>query len=458
MCKTQNDKIVIDMNNFIEYEIAKRVKEKGGRTFYVGGCVRDQLLGIDNKDIDIEIHGVDPETVYNLLKEIGEPLSYGKNFGIYSLKGTNIDIALPRIEKNTGRGHRDFEVYVDPYLGVTKAIQRRDFTINGIYKDILSGEIIDPFNGVKDINNKTIRHINDNSFIEDPLRVLRAAQFASRFEFNIANETKELCKTINITTLSKERVEQETIKALTKGIKPSIFFETLKELNQLDYFYYELKQLINLKQNPIYHPEGDVWNHIMCCLDEATKYRNMTSDSYKFMLLVLFHDLGKIVSTTIDDKQIHSYNHETKGEPIIRHALHRFTDNKDVISYVINMSLLHMKPNVIYYDNSSIKTSNKMFYEASEAKDLIYFALVDDFKKDVEEREKFLFDRYKKYQEMIIKPYVTGDDLINAGFKPSENFYDALEYATKLRLAGIEKEEALKCTISYLNKNMNNKT
>ena len=436
------------MKRSIEYKIAKRVKEYGGSTYYVGGYVRDKLLGIKNKDIDIEVHEVDVKTLKNILSEFGSVKTYGSNFGIFSV--SNIDIALPRIEKNTGRGHKDFEVFVDPYIGTKKASIRRDFTINALMQDVLSLEIIDHFNGIKDLNKKVIRHINDDSFVEDPLRVLRAAQFASRFNFKISNKTINLCKQIDITALPFERVEEELKKALLQADKPSLFFEYLKKMNQLDYWFYELKQLIGLKQNRKHHPEGDVWKHTMIVLDEASKYRKEVSDPYSFMLLALCHDLGKIETTQKINGVIHSYGHE-KQTKIIKTFLKRFTNNSDVIKYVCNMSTLHMKPNVLASNNSSIKSSNHMFDDAYAPKDLIYFALCDHIDNDLNIKQ-YLFDRYNLYIKTMKKPYVTGNDLIAYGLKPNDDLKKILEYAHLLQLAGIDSKSCLKQTLSYAKK------
>ena len=207
----------------IEKQIAQLVKEKGGRTFYVGGYVRDKLLNIENKDVDIEIHSINEEQLIDILKQVGEPISYGKSFGIFSLKGYDIDIALPRSEKAIGKGHKDFKIDLDPFIGYKQAARRRDITINALMQDVLTNEILDYYNGLSDLKNKIIRQVDSSTFIEDPLRVLRVAQFASRFEFEVAQETIELCKTIDLTYLTKERVEEELRKCLLKGKKPSIF-------------------------------------------------------------------------------------------------------------------------------------------------------------------------------------------------------------------------------------------
>lgn len=179
-------------------EIAKKVDEKGGRTFFVGGYVRDKLLKRDNKDIDIEIHNITPNDLREILNTLGNVTEMGASFGILGLKGYDIDIAQPRTEKATGRGHKDFEVFVDPFIGFEKAAKRRDFTINALMEDVLTGEILDFFHGVDDLNNGIIRHVDDKTFIEDPLRVLRAAQFAARFNFTVAKETIELAKSMKL--------------------------------------------------------------------------------------------------------------------------------------------------------------------------------------------------------------------------------------------------------------------
>ena len=432
----------------IEKQIAQLVKEKGGRTFYVGGYVRDKLLNIENKDVDIEIHGINEEQLQDILKQVGDPISYGKSFGVYSLKGHNIDIALPRSEKAIGKGHKDFKIDVDPFIGYKQAARRRDITINALMQDVLTDEILDYYNGLDDIKNKIIKQVDSNTFIEDPLRVLRVAQFASRFNFTVAQETIELCKTIDLTYLTKERVEEELKKCLLKGKKPSFFFDTLNKMNQLDYWFKEIKELIGLKQDPIYHPEGDVYIHTMQVIDRAVKYRDKCK-SYEFMLLCLTHDFGKIICSENINGRIHAYEHEIKGVPIAEEFIKRITNRKEVITYLKNMVPLHMLPNKCASDNSKIKKTNKMFYYSIEPKDLIYFSYCD---RGNEDNSKYLNERYEEYKSMMLKPYVTGSDLIKAGIKQDKNFHELIEYATKLRLAQVDKDDALKQVVAYYNK------
>ena len=186
--------------------IAEKVSDAGGSVYYVGGYVRDKILGIENKDIDIEIHGADVSAVEDILDSVGDRMEFGKSFGIYGLKGCTVDIALPRNEKPTGKGHRDFEIIADPFMGTYEAARRRDFTINSLMENVLTGEITDHFGGMNDLKAGVIRHIDDRIFVEDPLRVLRAAQFAARFNFEVASETIALCRNIDISTLSRERI------------------------------------------------------------------------------------------------------------------------------------------------------------------------------------------------------------------------------------------------------------
>ena len=442
--------------NTIAEKIAHMVGEKGGRTFYVGGFVRDKILGIESKDMDIEVHGIMPEILLEILSEVGEPLSYGRSFGVYSLSGYDIDVAMPRKERATGKGHRDFEVLVDPFIGTETAARRRDFTMNSVMEDVLTGEVVDHFGGMQDLKKGVIRHIDPETFVEDPLRVFRAAQFASRFGFSVADETLELCRGMDLSALSRERVEGELKKALLKGKKPSIFFEVLRSVGGLDVWFPEIKVLIGLEQDPEFHPEGDVWTHTMEVLDRAAMYRAETEKPYPFMLLALTHDFGKAVTTEKKNGRIHSYEHEIKGLPLIEEFLNRITGEKDVLGYVLNMVPLHMKPNVVAASKSAVKVTNRMFDKAAAPGDLIYFAMSDKpvmsgdnpFTGDPD----FLFERYEIYKATMAKPYVTGSDLIEAGLEPGGSFADILAYAHKLRLAGTEKESALKQTLAYARK------
>ena len=264
-----------DKNLCMAKQIAQKVRDEGGNTYFVGGLVRDRLLGREGKDIDIEIHGITPENLRKLLGSLGTVTVMGESFGIFGLRGYDLDIAMPRSEKATGRGHKDFEVFVDPFLGAEKAAMRRDFTINALMEDVLTGEVLDFFGGVNDLNSGIIRHVNDETFAEDPLRVLRGAQFAARFGFEIAPETIRLSSGMDLSALAGERIIGELEKALLKAPKPSIFFNELRKMKQLHVWFPELEALIGIPQNPFWHPEGDAWVHTLQVADnERAEHRS----------------------------------------------------------------------------------------------------------------------------------------------------------------------------------------
>jgi len=435
-------------------DIAKQIDQLGGKVFYVGGFVRDRYLNIESEDIDVEVYGISEEQLKDILTNYSKVLYYGKSFGIYSLKGYNIDFALPRKERPTGNKHTDFDITIDPYLSYEDGARRRDFTINALMQDVLSDEIYDYFDGLNDLKKGILRCVNPNTFIEDPLRVLRACQFAARFNFDIDENTVALCSKIDISLLSKERVEAELKKALLKANKPSIFFDNLRKMKHLSFWFKEINDLIGIKQDPIYHPEGDVYTHTMEVIDRSSKYLNKVSNPYYFMLLALTHDLGKITTTEIINGRIHSYNHEFEGLVLVKSFIKRLTNEKDIMKYLNNMIPLHMRPLALAIQNSSIKKTNKLFDEAICPKDLIYFALVDKKEVDLKYQE-YLFDRYDIFLEIMSKDYVKGDDLIAAGLKPDNDFKQILEFAHKLRLAGVNKEDALKQCLNYKIKPLN---
>lgn len=442
----------------LAYKIAEKVNTKGGKAYFVGGYIRDKLRNIKNDDIDIEIHGLDVEKVESILRDFGHINNVGKSFGIFKISGSNLDIALPRKEISTGKGHKDFEIVIDPYCGEYISSKRRDFTINSIMQNILTGDIIDHFDGIKDIKSKTIRHITDKSFIEDPLRVFRACQFASRFNYNINEDTINLCKEIDIEILSKERVFEEVSKALLLSNKASLFFDYLDKCNKLKEWFIEIEQMKSIKENPKYHKEDNLYIHTMMVLDKACEYRDKVNNELFFMYAALCHDIGKLETTETIDGTIHSYKHEIVGIELSEKFLKRFTNNKKLIRYVKNMVEYHMKPNLYARDNSKVKSSNTLFFNSIDPNDLVYLAICDNYGRISEDKfnpKDYLFERLEIYKEYMNRPYVDGNDLIKNGIKPNKNYKKILEYATKLRLAGINKEDALKQVLSYAKKEGN---
>lgn len=436
--------------------VAAAVAAAGGRVYYVGGIVRDRLLGLSNKDVDIEVHGVSVESLESILDSIGERIEFGRSFGVYNLRGYALDIAMPRREECIGEKHTDFKIDVDPYIGTMSAAKRRDFTMNALMEDVLTGEIIDHFGGREDLAKKTLRHVNDESFAEDPLRVFRAAQFAARFGFSVAGETLEYCRGMDLTALSSERVFEELKKALLKSATPSVFFDVLRKMGHLAHWFPEVEALIGIEQDPVHHAEGDVYTHTMMVLDAAASMREGANYPLGFMLSALVHDFGKPATTEVIDGRIHAYGHEALGLPVVREFLGRITNERRLIQYVLNMTEHHMKPNVLAGVRASVKSTNKMFDRAVDPHDLLMLAAADGLGRlplrDESENEQFLVERLAVFDEYMSRPFVQGKDLTSAGFTPGDYFTELLEYAHKLRLAGVPKESAMKQVQAYYRK------
>ncbi len=444
--------------------VAAAVEKEGGKTYYVGGCVRDLLLGRDSKDIDIEVHGIELKQLENILDHLGERISKGESFGVMGIRHYDVDIAMPRAETATGRGHKDFEISIDPFLGEEKAALRRDFTINALMQNVLSGEILDFYGGYRDLKEKKLRHVSEKHFPEDPLRVFRGAQFAARFGLTISEDTREICRKIPVDALAGERIMEELNKALLKAEKPSVFFEELRIMNQLDVWFPEVKALINLPQSAQYHPEGDVWNHTMQVVDQAAKLKDKAEKPLYLMLSALCHDFGKAVTTKEINGQLHAYNHEVNGLPLVEQFLTRITKEKKLIEYVLNMTRMHMEPNMKVASGSSVKSFMGMFNRSVCPEDLLLLARADFTgcrEKNMQptvmeskyvETQIILNNMLEIYQERMNAPYIMGRDLIEYGFRPGPLFSEALEYAHKLRLAGIPKEEQMSQVIGVMRK------
>lgn len=429
-------------------EFARAVAARGGRAYFVGGCVRDEILGRKTKDLDIEVHGVCREELERILSEFGTVMRVGESFGIYKLFGNDIDVALPRTEVCVGKGHRDFEVQVDPALGIKEAARRRDFTMNALYQDVLTGEVIDCYGGADDLRAGVIRHVDGRTFGEDPLRVLRAAQFAARFDMRIDAPTIQLCRTMPLDHLPHERIAEETKKALLKARRPSVYFRMLREMGQLKGWFDEVDALVGVEQNPCFHPEGDVFEHTMLVLDCAATLREQASWSLGLMLAALCHDMGKPKTTfRLETGRIVSYGHENEGIAVAAAFLDRVFHEKRLRQYVLNMVKLHMRPGSLLNANAKQKSFTKLFDESCCPADLCLLAQSDWEGSTGGEPFATVVDRLAghlhAFQELMARPYVKGDDLIAAGVEPGPEMGEVLRFAHKVRLAGVSKGEAL---------------
>jgi len=333
--------------------LAQAIQTEGGRALLVGGCVRDALMGTQPKDWDLEVYGIESTRLRELLDQFGSVNVVGEAFTVYKI-GQGLDITLPRRERKTGRGHRAFAIEGDPSMTIEDATSRRDFTINAILQDPLTGEIIDPFQGQDDLAAKQLRAVSHKTFPEDSLRVLRAAQFAARFEFQIDPETVDLCRLIDLSDLPSERIWGEMEKLLLRAQRPSIGLTWLRELHVIEELFPEIKGLIDVPQDPEWHPEGDVFVHTLLVVDRA---RELIDDlrypkQITVMLAALCHDFGKPMTTEFIDDRLRSRGHEEAGiEPTLsfldRLNIHTL-EGYDVRSQVVALVRDHLKPGEYY--------------------------------------------------------------------------------------------------------------
>lgn len=328
--------------------IARIVRDAGGRALIVGGWVRDRLLGRDAKDIDIEVYGLPAERLKGLLASFGSVNTVGESFTVY--KVADLDVSLPRRESKVGRGHRGFEVTGDPHLSVEEAARRRDFTINAIAWDPLADEYLDPYDGRADLERRILRVVDPRTFGDDSLRVLRAVQFAARFDCTLDPTTFELCRGIPLDDLPCERIWGEVEKLLRQAARPSIGLSLARDLGIVERLWPELHALIDCPQDPEWHPEGDVWIHTLMVVDGA---RQRIDDlpmpqQNAVMLGALLHDVGKPSTTAFEDGRIRSRGHEAAGvEPATRvlDALNvRTMDGYDVRREVLGITAYHLAP------------------------------------------------------------------------------------------------------------------
>ena len=419
-------------------EVARLVAAAGGRALLVGGCVRDALMGTAGgpKDFDFEVYGLSPDALSAALSRRFGLDFVGASFGVIKLKGCGIDVALPRRETKLGLGHRAFEMECDPFLPVKDAAARRDFTINAIYQDPLTGEIIDPWGGCEDLKGKVLRHVSPH-FTEDPLRVLRGMQFVARFGLAPATETIELCRGMTTEGLAQERLMGEWSKLLLQGVEISKGLEFLRATGWLA-FYPELERLVGCEQDPEWHPEGDVWNHTLQCLDAfASSRKPDDDDNLVVALAVLCHDFGKPFCTSYDPVKgrIRSLGHDEAGAAPAVEFLKRLTNEERILKEVPQLVRLHMRPYAMWRDKSSDGAIRRLATKVSSIGSLVKVAAADG---TPQEACAWLLEQARRLEVAAAapKPIVTGKDLIALGLKPGVEFGKILKAAYEAQLDG----------------------
>ncbi len=322
-------------------EVIQHIEHVGGQSFLVGGAVRDLIMGLPIKDLDIEVHNLSLDQLSNVMGAFGHVNYVGKSFGVLRLEGLPVDWSLPR----TDQAGRKPDVTLDPAMTIEEALRRRDLTMNAMAIDLMSYELIDPFNGVQDIQEHVMRTPDPYFFIHDPLRFFRVMQFISRFALCPDTELNRVCKQMDITHISRERIEMEFNKLMLLSKQPSLGIRWLEHLGRLSEILPELAATRAVPQDPSWHPEGDVFEHTMQALDAAAQ-ENYDSDRQKIIITyaALCHDLGKVVTTRFIKGRWRAYGHDRAGVPLTRAMLKRITHDRELIDSVSLLVEYHMVP------------------------------------------------------------------------------------------------------------------
>ena len=450
--------------------IAEAVRDAGGRALVVGGWVRDRLMERastlrpgsgpapsivegstpstveGSKDVDLEVFGLAPDRLRPILESFDRVETVGESFQVY--KVGDIDVSLPRRESKKGRGHRGFDVTGDPDMPIEEAARRRDFTINAIAWDPLTGEYLDPYGGRSDLEHKLLRVVDPDRFADDSLRVLRAVQFAARFEFALDDATRALCREIPLDDLPPERVWGE-IEKLLLARRPSIGLALAMDLGVVAKLFPELLALAGCPQEPEWHPEGDVWVHTLQVIDRARERVDdlPRPEQIAVMLGVLCHDFGKPATTATIDGRIRSLDHEEQGVAPTLAFLDRLNvnslDGYDVRRQVAGLVAQHLKPGSWYKVRHEI--GDGAFRRLSQKVDLELLARVA--KADCLGREPGRFDcsamdwfleraRALGVEHRPPAPILLGRHVLALGLTPGPRVGEILKAVYEMQLDG----------------------
>ncbi|MDR1435221.1 MAG: polynucleotide adenylyltransferase [Puniceicoccales bacterium] len=409
--------------------IIRILHEHGGHCYLVGGCVRDHFLGIPSHNFDLEVFNLHSSTIIDCLKPRYEIDVVGKSYGILKIRNLDIDIGIPRKEQKNGPLHTDFNVQEDPFLPLDEAIKRRDFTINAIYFDLKNKQIMDPFSGISDLENRILRHTSER-FAEDPLRVLRGMQFCARFQLKPDPKTIAHCQSLSAQFLSAERIYQEFVKLLLQGVKPSLGLQFLKSTGWTQFFP-EIHKLIGVEQDLLRHPEGDVFDHTCLVLDAFAQNRTgiLVDDSILGFAL-LCHDFGKPATTFKDSRGIHSYWHEIAGILPAQNFMERLRVPKDTVLQALTLIQYHIEPRRFFKRQASDADFRRLSYRVRRLDLLILLGYCDCAGRldNNEEIRDWLFEKAKALDILRAPPkaIIQGRHLIELGLEPSEDFSQIL--------------------------------
>jgi tRNA nucleotidyltransferase (CCA-adding enzyme) len=431
--------------------ILSAIRSTGGRPMLVGGCVRDTLLGLPVKDIDVEVYGVtDPDKLAATLAGAGKVTEAGRSFGVFKVRrgDTEVDVSLPRRESKTGAGHRGFTVIPDGQLGFAEASARRDFTINALMADPATVEIIDCHGGLDDLKADVLRHTSE-AFAEDPLRVLRGVQFAARFGFRMATETAILCRPLlsSYRELATERVWGEWEKIGTRGTHISAALAVLRA-TWWDARYPELALMQGVPQDPEWHPEGDVWTHAGLAADQAARLADEAgltgTDRLVVVFAALLHDVGKVTHTQIGE-QITSHGHAAAGVGPAREFLSFIGCPEATTARILPLIAEHMncfgRPS-----KPAVRRLVRRLVPATLTELALVCAADAKGRGDPDAWSTaapwFEMGQDLKVEERPAKGLLTGDHLIAAGMAPGPAFKPILAEALAAQDAGEFDDEA----------------
>jgi tRNA nucleotidyltransferase (CCA-adding enzyme) len=434
--------------------LAGAVRDAGGRALLVGGCVRDLLMSIEPKDWDLEVYGIEPASLRALLDQFGPVNVVGEAFTVYKL-GPDLDVSLPRRERKAGRGHRAFVIEGDPSMSIEDAARRRDFTVNAILQDPLTGEIIDPFGGQEDIDNRILRAVSVDTFAEDSLRVLRAAQLAARFDLTIQPETVLLCRGIDLGDLPAERIWGEMEKLLLRSRQPYQGLQWLAALGATNQLFPEIEMLSGCPQDPEWHPEGDVEVHTYLTVNRA---RELIDDlpypkQVTVMLAAVAHDFGKPATTEFLEGRWRSRGHEEAGVSPTEQFLDRLNihtlDGYDVRAQVIALVREHLKPGEFFKKREEVGDGAFRRLARKCELDLLYrVAKADSLGRNAEwvPREKWydaaaqewFIERARKLEveQQPPAPILLGRHLLEMGLQPGPRVGEITRAVYEMQLDG----------------------
>lgn len=336
----------------------------GAHIFLVGGAVRDLLLQLPVKDLDFEVHGLPVDDLKTILERHGTVNAVGKSFGVLKLRVghgmPDVDWSLPR----TDSSGRKPAVTIDPHMTIEQALRRRDVTMNAMALDMVTFELYDPFGGLEDLKNKVLRCPDEKLFIEDPLRFYRVMQFIGRFDMMPDEQLDRVCAAMDISEISRERVEEEMKKLMLKARQPSRAFRWVAKIGRLQELFPELYALISTRQSEKYHPEGNVFEHTMQVIDVAAMLREQCADDEQKLILMyaaLCHDIGKAATTKERaDGKITCYEHELVGAEMVTPFLSRFCGDKSSIKTVKKLVRHHMDPGNFLKNNARTAAYKKL--------------------------------------------------------------------------------------------------